>query len=428
MSKLYLTMKQNRILLSLLILFGAVTCADAQSRNEKKYRSKAEDSYYDSLKKIWNHKDFVPVEINITKKIPYPFIKVFKQNNPAPYSNENPFVGMLDTLAGENIGDKNEFLRNNFSKIDSLMEIERNEKIGVVYKMSIIKQGRFGNRWCILYFDSKYDDFVYGGAGYWIAISDDNGKTWKQYYTGLTDGFYYSFKKNSKLELLKDAATFQIECVIIRKKEEVPHPMPPNYEIVQDSLSIEVNIGEIIKDSDNDGLTDIAESKMLLNPTNADTDGDGIIDSEDRNPRFASRNSESIKIYNAFFGNYYRSNDKGVIEIDNSNFSELEKSKSDSLTEGGMDEISLLITDDKDLQGVNPRDKTLIIMTSNEYERHKDIYPSTFIKSDFSPMFKCDKLKDTYKINTSYLTGGATYIIQKTKKGWKIFLLSSWIS
>ncbi len=420
-------MKSNKIFLYLLINFLGFTYTNAQNKIEKKYRSKAEDSYYDGLKKTWKNKDFVPVDIYVVKKIPYPFIKVFKQNNPTPYYNENPFLGMLDTLVDEDVGDKNEFLRKNFSKIDSLMEIERSEKVGVVYKMSIIKQGRFGNRWCILYFDSKYDDFVYGGAGYWLAISDNDGKTWKQYYTGLTESFYYSFKKNSKLELLKDADTFQIECVIIRKKEEVPHPMPPNYEIVQDSLSIEVDIREIIKDSDNDSLTDIAEFKMLLNPKNADTDGDGIIDSEDRNPRFASRNSELIKIYNAFFGNYHRSNDKGIIEIDNSNLSDLGKNKSDSLTEE-MDEISLLITDDKDLQGVNPRDKTLIIMTSNEYERYKDIFPSTFIKSEISPMFKCDKLKDTYKINTSYLTGGATYIIQKTKKGWKIFLLSSWIS
>jgi hypothetical protein len=421
-------MKSNKIFLYILIYFLGFTYTNAQNKIEKKYRSKAEDSYYDGLKKTWENKDFVPVEIDIVKKIPYPFIKVFKQNNPAPYSNENSFSGMLDTLVGEDVGDKNEFLRKNFSKIDSLMEIERSEKVGVVYKMSIIKQGRFGNRWCILYFDSKYDDFVYGGAGYWIAISDDDGTTWKQYYTGLTDSFYYSFKKNSKLELLKDADTFQIECVIVRKKEEVPHPMPPNYEIVQDSLSIEVNIREIIKDSDNDGLTDISESKMLLNPKNADTDDDGMIDSEDKNPRFKSKNSELTKIYNAFFGNHSMSNDKGVIEIDNSNLSDLEKSKSDSLTKEEMNEISLLITDNKDLQGVNPRNKTLIIMTSNEYERYKDIYPSTFIKSDFSPVFKCDKLKDTYKINASYLTGGATYIIQKTKKGWKMFLLSSWVS
>ena len=421
-------MKSNRTLLYLLINFLIFTHVNVQNRIEKKYRSKAEDSYYQNIKNTWEHEDFVLIEKNVAQKIPFPFMKVSKQNNPSPYFNDNPFAGLLDTLAEINSGDKNEFIRNNFSKMDSLMEIQKNEKIGIVYKMSVIKQGRFGNRWCILYVDFKYDDFVYGGAGYWLAISDDNGKTWKQYYTGLTDSFYYSFKKNSKLELLKDVDTFQIECVIVRKKEQDVHPMPPNYEIVQDSLSIEANIKEIIKDSDNDGLTDIVESKMLLNSKNPDTDNDGIIDSKDKNPRFASKNSELTKIYSAFFGNHSISSKKGIIEIDNSNLSILGEYKRDSLTEENMEEISLMVTDDKDLQRVNPWNETLIIMTSNEYKKYKGFYPSTFIKSSLSPLFKCDKLKDTYKINTSHLTGGAAYIIQKTKKGWKIFLLSSWIA
>jgi hypothetical protein len=70
----------------------------------------------------------------------------------------------------------------------------------------------------------------------------------------------------------------------------------------------------------------------------------------------------------------------------------------------------------------------MIIISTKEYENYKKKYPSHFIESDYSQMFKCDRQMDTYKIHTSHLTGGATYVVQKTKTGWKIFLLSSWIS
>lgn len=46
---------------------------------------------------------------------------------------------------------------------------------------------------------------------------------------------------------------------------------------------------KLLKDSDGDGWTDILEARLGTNPNSADTDGDGIRDSEDKNPLAAPR-------------------------------------------------------------------------------------------------------------------------------------------
>jgi hypothetical protein len=405
-----------------LLFFGFIFLFSYQfvfAQNEKRYKSKQEEIYFDSISKKWKDYEFHPVDVEIAKKIPYNFINVEKINNAAPINKRDVFSNYYDSIMDLNKKD-----RNNFEKFDSIMAIVENQKIGPIKKMSIVKEGRLGNKWGILYIDSKYDDFIYGGWGYWIAISNDNGKNWNQYYTGLTENYYFYFKRNSKIPLWKDINTIQIESAIVRQKSAVMHPIPAEYEIVEDNLAVEIDLSKIILDSDNDGLTDVAELKMLLKPNNPDTDGDGIIDSEDKNPRFKSCKTNKSIIYESLIENY-SPDEKGKMYIDLSNPQTIKENIENSFDYDG---ISIFVTDNEDLQRIDLKKTTLIIMSSKEYEEYEKKYPSHFIKSNYSQMFKCDKKKDTYKIHTSYLTGGNTYLIKKTKDGWTISLIESWIS
>jgi hypothetical protein len=408
--------KQTLIFTLLIFIFN-----NSFLQDENKYRSKEEDAYYDSLKNTWVHKDFMPVSNEIAKKNSYDYVKIVKINKPSIYKPQQVFSAYWDSIMQSQKEDLKDF-----KKFDSIMQEIQNEKIGIIPKMSVIKQEKVANNWAIVYSDSKYDDFIYGGWGYWIALSYDNGKTWKQYYTGLTENCYYFFKRNSNIPLWKDSVTLQIESTIVRQISEVIHPLPATFETIQDSIAIQLDIRKIIQDSDDDGLTDIVENKMMLIPNNPDTDGDGIKDSEDKNPRFKSTETEKSIIYETLIENF-QPNKKGEMEIDLTNPPKCEKSEIDSLY-GDFESVNLFITDDKDLQGLNLHNETMIIMSSKEYEDYKKKYPSHFIESDYSQMFKCDREYETYKIHTSHLTGGATYIVKKTKTGWKIFLLSSWIS
>lgn len=408
----------NYLLINILLV---LSCLFTSAQDETKYKSKEEDEYYKKSRKTWEYKKFVPVNLETAKKIPFDFIKVIKVDNPASYNPGQVSSSYLDSIMTSQKDNLNDYV-----KFESLLQNIKNEKVGNVSKMSIIKQERFGNRWAIIYTDSKYDDFIYGGWGYWLSLSYDNGKSWKDYYTGLTENCYYFFKRNSKISLWRDSSTLQIESTIVRQISEVMHPLPAEFETIQDGLAVQLNIPKITLDSDNDGLTDIAEDKLMLNPKNSDTDGDGISDFIDKNPRFKSVKSEKSIIYETLVENFHPDKN-GEMEIDISNPAINEREKNNPLY-ADFESVSIFVTDDTELQGLNLHNVTMIIMTSAEYEEYKLKYPSHFIKSSFSPMFKCDRLVDTYKIGTSLFTGGSTYLIQKTKKGWKISMLSSWIS
>lgn len=408
----------NKILICILLIF---TFCNSYSQYEKKYKSKEEDAYYDSLRKTWEHKEFKPVSIETAKKKIYDYVKIVKVDNPAIYNSRQVFSEYWDSIMQSQRENMNDF-----EKFDSIMQAMRNEKIGIIPKISVIKQEKNGNNWAIIYTDSKYDDFIYGGWGYWLALSYDDGKTWKKYYTGLTENCYYFLKRNSKIVLWKDFNTLQVEATIVRQISEVKHPIPAEYETIQDGIAIQLDISKITQDSDNDGLMDIVERKMMLDPNNPDSDGDGVIDSNDKNPRFKSRKTEKGLIYETLIENF-RPNKKGEMELDLAVPPVYEKRKADSLYRD-FEFVIMFVTDDLDLQGMELHGETMIIMTTKEYEDYKIKYPSHFIKSNYSQLFKCDRKKDTYKINTSHFTGGSSYIIQKSKKGWKIFMLSCWIS
>jgi hypothetical protein len=412
-------MRQIKQILMVILLI--LNFNNSFSQDEKKYKSKEEDAYYDSLKRTWEHKEFVPISIEKAKKNIYDYVKIIKVDNPTIYNSKQVFSEYLDSIMQSQEEDMRDF-----KKFDSIMQAIRNEKVGIIPKMSVVKQEKCNNNWAIIYTDSKYDDFIYGGWGYWLALSNDNGKSWNKYYTGLTENCYYFLKRNSRIPFWKDSITLQIEASIVRQISEVIHPMPAEFETIQDSIAVQLDIRKIILDSDKDGLTDIAENKMLLNPNNPDTDGDGIKDCEDKNPRFKSMQTEKAIIYETLIENF-RPNKKREMEIDLANPPTYNINNVDSLY-GDFESVNLFVTDDKDLQGLNLHNETMIIISTKEYENYKKKYPSHFIESDYSQMFKCDRQMDTYKIHTSHLTGGATYVVQKTKTGWKIFLLSSWIS
>ena len=56
-------------------------------------------------------------------------------------------------------------------------------------------------------------------------------------------------------------------------------------------VELRASLADIMKDSDGDGLTDLAEERLMLDPHNPDTDGDGIPDGEDAVPNLADKPS-----------------------------------------------------------------------------------------------------------------------------------------
>jgi len=62
----------------------------------------------------------------------------------------------------------------------------------------------------------------------------------------------------------------------------------------QRDLFVRISVEALRRDSDGDGLTDLVEESLLLDPRNRDTDGDGLLDSADPSPRVAVPATSSL--------------------------------------------------------------------------------------------------------------------------------------
>lgn len=124
-------------------------------------------------------------------------------------------------------------------------------------------------------------------GGYWVSISDDDGASFAPpLYTGLRAFSPYTIRGASKLPLI-DGDTLQIEVALRRidpDKVVFPPIMLPVTESRND-LFLRIPLADLRRDSDGDGLTDLAEQAMLLDPTRTDTDGDGLADGIDMMPQ-----------------------------------------------------------------------------------------------------------------------------------------------
>lgn len=127
-------------------------------------------------------------------------------------------------------------------------------------------------------------------GGYWVSLSDDGGKHfYAPFYTGLRMFEPYVVPAQSRLPMFA-GDHLQLE-VAVRQLDDAHIMLPPirlPMKAQRDDLYLDISLADLQRDTDNDGLTDIAEWAMLLDPKRADTDGDGIPDGHDPLPQVAA--------------------------------------------------------------------------------------------------------------------------------------------
>ncbi len=371
------------------------------------FKSSALDAYNDSVSKSWRLKELI--KNNELDEVKDHFLNIVSVKNPAMLKRV-----FRRTFEDSLIKARKIDVRNS-KEMEKLWNEVHKDKIGSIDKYDAVKYGNLKSSQAVIYEDSKFNDCF--EAGYWIALSNDFGKNWKKYYTGLTVNKNYYFKSNSKIQLWKDLKTLQIEAVIVKKiSDRVIMLSPEKFATVKDSIAIELDISKIIKDSDNDGLTDIVEDRMFLNPNNPDTDGDGIIDSKDKNPRFKNKKTAKSILYEVLMESHLYF-DKNQYQI---NFSNLPQIRNNIFNKERRDLISIFVSDDKEVLGLELKNETLIVMSSKEYEKYKLKYPFSFSTRYYSKMFLCDGEDDVYLIEESSCSSGSTYLIKKNDEGWEV--------
>jgi hypothetical protein len=149
-----------------------------------------------------------------------------------------------------------------------------------------VRMERRGNRVVVISVSQAFEQTADASrGGYWVHLSQDGGKSWEApLYTGLVENYPYVVLENAKLPLIDGdsldvAVDIQTEYPGYGAMGMVFLPENP-----RKGFYLKLPLAELRRDSDHDGLTDIAERRLLLDPHNPDSDGDGIPDGADPMP------------------------------------------------------------------------------------------------------------------------------------------------
>lgn len=401
-------MKRKKILVIIVtlltLIFIAVILLNYFQINPNKflYYSSQEENYFKDLHKSnrTGLLKFEPADIRIVKKIPYDFITVSKVNDQIKsISQHKKFEKLRKELNFKDYYNDTSFV-----------------SIAFHYKNNVLTFGRLKNKIAIIF--ESYDLI---GPGVSIAISNDNGTTYKTYYTGLTNKCYYDIKENDSIPLFVNNTTIQLKVDLVRIIKKSIWVELPKYEIIDKNLLLTLDLKKIMNDSDHDNLTDLTELNLNLNPKNKDSDGDGIQDDIDTNPRFRSLNEDKTCVFEElieqknrrklkrFENSYYIRNDNNSKHLDY-------KHLKIKFTE-------LIVTDNKTFQSINPSENRIIIMTTEEFKKYKLKYPMVD-RIENVEIFRCDFWFNAYKVYKSNSNSSEEYIIKRTWNGWKFILES----
>jgi hypothetical protein len=147
-------------------------------------------------------------------------------------------------------------------------------------RFEVVRAERRGRRAAVI--GSSLD---YGGSGYWVILSSDGGATWSPpLYAGAQLGRDYSVRESSDLPLL---AGDHLHLEVARQPSN-PGAAGEAAPTVT-GIYLDIPLAALERDADGDGLTDLAEERLITDPADPDTDRDGVPDGADTLPQVAPR-------------------------------------------------------------------------------------------------------------------------------------------
>jgi len=120
-----------------------------------------------------------------------------------------------------------------------------------------------------------------------VIRSHDGGRTWgRPIYTGMRIQSPYVVRGLSNAPLLAgDHLQVEVKVEELDSSSITFPPVGLRAKRVQEGLLLQVPFAELERDSDADGLTDLAEERLVTDPQSPDTDGDGLPDGNDSLPQ-----------------------------------------------------------------------------------------------------------------------------------------------
>lgn len=394
----------NRLLKILIVLLIPVISFG----QEQEYKSKEQDKYYKKL----NFKSFKPLSKKEILSFNSEFFEFEDMANYSSFSDSLYLTPYQDSVYAIMLDPANR---------DSMI-IPKPQFIGEIEKSQILKFEKRGQVEAFIYVSNRFENKYFGESGFWVAFSMNNGRTWEYLYTGIVQRQPLFLKWYSKVPLIKSETELQIESCLLRQLTPFSHPGPgPTYEVVKDGLLLTLDLKTLRKDSDSDGLADIVETKFYTNINDKDTDGDGIPDNLDLNPRFLVPRTDKTIIFESTLNGETNMFDTTVLRISSLKMPQINYATDTS-------ETILIVTDNPAIQSIQPNSTRVIILSEKEYQKYKGKFQNELNDMSITPLFKVDNETDTFIFTRNFNTWGDEYLVKKTKDGWRILIISSWIS
>jgi hypothetical protein len=174
-------------------------------------------------------------------------------------------------------------------------EVEKRQKamaaeVALPAGFGMIRAERQGDRAVAIGVSQDLDPVGEVSAGaYWVILSSDGGRTWgPPLYTGLRVNQPYVVRAVSDLSLLADGhlrhLQIEVEIAELDASKLTFPPIGLATKRTAKGLYLDIPLALLEQDSDGDGLTDLAEERLLTDPGSRDTDGDGLEDGVDPLP------------------------------------------------------------------------------------------------------------------------------------------------
>ncbi len=289
-----------------------------------------------------------------------------------------------------------------------------------------------GDRVAVISVSQNYDPTgEISRGGYWVHLSDDGGRSWNRpLYTGLADLFPYVVVPNPRLPLFDDdVLNLAVDIKELDTRSISYPPVGLASRRTEHNLYLRIPVADLERDSDGDGLTDLAARHLLLSPDGRSATG-GTPFVVGRTPGTGCRAEDAPDhaAMQAILQEIFSVHTRALIEpVDRDPAHPLEATAAamGHIDPNSADRPILVEGDPADFACLRP-DRLMIVYSAADLER----------LSRMTPDFHAVKLNKIiynrahdrgYLIWSSGWTGG-TIRLRRVQGEWKLDQLSSWIT
>ncbi len=395
-----------KLKIQIFLLFINVSFCFSQENEDEKFPSTEEENYYKKNKSL----DLpIVTTLDEIRKVQPVYVSLkespIKSNPFKSIYEPTPYELYIHKIRRKSSSEKKEYIER-VGKFNDSLEFLKHD-CGE-FKNMVLREDSMHNKKIVFYESS---DFL----GYGVAVYENN-IGWKKYYTGLISNKFYYVKPKSKIRLIINDSIIQIEIAIVRKKiigKEKISEDEDQYKLLKDNLVMQLNLSNLTKDSDKDGLPDIIEEKFHTNPFNKDTDNDGLNDDIDSNPLYKDNKTKYDFLYKRLLNQTLGWND--FVQTDKKDFKE-----EDFIIGSRRPDIYTIRTENSEIKNIHSTISKYIFLSEKEYLFQEKLNIGNMNTMEVSPLFKVDDKPDYYKIHVSGSLWGEIFLIIEKPNGFVV--------